>query len=190
MERMNLGCGVIQPEGWINVDVDTDHFNTEDENHAYLDVRSTNFSTVARRENWLGNIDYIVANHVLSDIGHHELVLAMANIRALLRTGGVLRILVPDILRAVEALMTEDEDWFPQDERTGGIDAKFCTFVPWFGEAKSVFTYGYLLELLRLAGFSDVSLPCECGETQFGLKPGITDLDDRCREALIVEALR
>lgn len=188
MKRANLGCGSVQPEGWTNLDANVG-IEGYAETFGFVDVASSSFPAMFEHNEYLRDYDYIVTNHMLSDIGHHDLVPALSNIRSMLKPGGVLRILVPDILRAVEALMTEDEDWFPQDERTGGIDAKFCTFVPWFGESKSVFTYGYLLELLRLAGFSDVSLPLECGHTKFGMTAGITELDDRCREALIVEAL-
>lgn len=180
MKRMNLGAGSIHPPDWINVDV-VRHEAVPD--FYYLDM--TNATTTRPHRDY----DYIVANHVISCIDHHGLAHALANVRAMLKPGGWFRILVPDAVEAFRAYLDEDEGFFPQDERTGGLDAKFCTFLTWFGESKSVFTYGYLLELLHAAGFSDVSLPLVCHETISGLD-GITDLDDRCTEALIVEAQR
>lgn len=187
VKRMNLGCGSVQPEGWINVDRDTDHFNGEWGTDQYLDVINTELTEIiAKRYGWT-DLDYIVCNHMLSDIGHHDLVAALKNIRSMLKEGGVLRILVPDIAKAIEAWQLRDEAWFPQDSRTGGLDAKFCTFVMWFGESRSCFTYYYLRELLMKAGFRDISPELSCFESKYNLD-GLTDLDDRCTEALIVEA--
>lgn len=192
MKRMNLGCGSIQPEGWINVDRDTDHFNGEWGTDQYLDVTNTELAeAITKRYGWT-DLDYIVCNHMLSDIGHHDLVPALKNIRSMLREGGVLRILVPDIEKAYEAHQRRDEAWFPQDEQTPGVDAKFCTFWTWYGDSKSVFTSEYLRFLLHRAGFSAVASGLHCGYTsyQFPQFEGITDLDDRCTQALIMEAQR
>lgn len=187
MKRMNLGCGSVQPEGWVNADFDLHYFEVEDETHHWLNVISPSCPSLIKVRGWTGTFDYIVSNHMLSDIGHNDLVPALSNVRSMLRDGGVLRILVPDIAKAFAAWQRHNEGWFPQDERTGGLDAKFCTFVTWFGESRSVFTYGYLRHLLESVGFT-VSLALNCGERWFDGVEGITDLDDRCTEALIVEA--
>lgn len=178
MKRMNLGAGSILPATWDNVDIE------ERPGLAFVwDVRHP-----CPYEPQPG-YDYIVANHMFSDVGHNDLVAALSNVRSMLAEGGVLRILVPDVFAAFRAWIRGDESWFPQDARTGDLDAKFCTFLTWFGDSRSVFTWGYLVALLHQAGFSDVSLDLKCGETTFG-PPEIVELDDRCTEALIVEALK
>lgn len=132
--------------------------------------------------------DYAVCHHVLSQLDHHELVPALRNIRAVLKPGGVLRISDIDVIEGFGALMRDDAAWFPQDDKTGGIDAKFCTWVTWFGTHKSIFTQGYLFELLFAAGFSDIK------EAAFGLTfasdPGAMDLDARKDESLWLEAIK
>lgn len=185
---MNLGSGGVIVEGWTNLDLHpTDH-------PAAGFVNVLNSQSVALHFDY----DYIVCNHMLSDIGHHDLVPALKNVRSMLKDGGMLRILVPNMEKAWRAWMNGDEAWFPQDERTGDINAKFCTFITWFGDSRSAFVYPYLKSLLLEAGFTFVSPPLECGRTMLHpvdgqLRPvysGITDLDDRCAEALIVEAVR
>lgn len=188
MKRMNLGCGSVQPKGWINVDGSLETRPV----CMYLNVLATNFDDLALSVGGV-DLDYIVCNHMLSDIGHHDLVPALKNIRSMLKEGGWLRILVPDIEKAIIAWEIGNEGWFPQDERTGGIHAKFCTFVTWFGESRSVFTWGYLFALLSEAGFWPISKALSCGHSMAAVDywfDGITDLDDRCTEALIVEARR
>lgn len=201
MKRMNLGCGSVQPEGWDNVDQANYEqpwfLNIRDRPHSSGFPEARHYGDDDRfNAELMRDYDYVVCNHMLSDIGHHDLVPALKNIRSMLREGGVLRILVPNVSAAFYAWLIGDEAWFPQDERTGGIDAKFCTFVTWFGESRSVFTHAYLVELLLAAGFSPVSAsPLKCGQrsdmTQMYPEfEGITDLDDRCTEALILEARR
>lgn len=204
MKRANLGCGSIQPEGWDNIDIEDrgqEFFFTTGGGHDFDGPPLVPGVPHGRRRtqfdgrSWLGrgelnpfhDYDYIVCNHMLSDIGHHDLVPALKNIRSMLREGGVLRILVPNLNSAIDAFESGDESWFPQDERTGDIHAKFCTFLTWFGESRSVFTSGYLLHLLIEAGFSETAVGL-CHWTPLSPFPEITSLDDRCTQALIVEA--
>jgi predicted SAM-dependent methyltransferase len=182
---MNVGCGSIMPADWVNVDGDT----WANPDATYLGLTEELAGHVIQRNGWLAEFDCIVANHVICHIDHHELPVALRNIRSMLKPGGVFRVLVPDLFGAYLAWGRGDEDWFPQSDETGDLGAKFCTYLTWFGTVKSVFTYGYLSKMLLDAGFEDVSLALKCGETKFG-EPGITDLDDRCGEALIVEARR
>lgn len=178
MKRMNLGAGSIQPAGWVNVDVIGRR-------------RAVTWDVLERPPAELESFDVIVCNHMLSDLSFHELPVALKNIYDILTHGGILRVMVPDIILLFEAWKRGDEAVFPQDDTTGSIDAKFCTMVTWFGTVKSVFTWGYLSEILLAAGFEDVSIPLNCGQTRFAHPSlGITDLDDRCAEALIVEAVK
>jgi len=187
MKRCNYGCGRVQPDGWDNVDrLDLgQEFVLMDGCQCAVWRRSDDMHLV------LNGYDCIVANHMLSDVGHHQLPKMLTDLRSILADGGVLRILVPDVVWAFESWERGKEDWFPQDERTGDLDAKFCTFVTWFGESKSVFTWGYLSKLLLSAGFDNVTTPLGVGQSRFD-RPGmgITELDGDRTTSLIIEAVK
>jgi predicted SAM-dependent methyltransferase len=167
--RANIGCGSIRPAGWAN-------FEAED-----WDIREPPPHMLD------GAFSSAVMNHVLNHLDHHELVPALANVGEILEPGGTLRVMVPDLVEAFYAYQTRDRPWFPQDERIRGIDAAFCTYVTWFGTQKSVFTYGYLTDVLIDAGFRDVQR-CRYQQTWSG-DPKITELDDRKLESIFVEAV-
>lgn len=165
----NIGCGSVKPESWANFDLQ------------HWDVRQP--PKPARH----GVFRSAVMNHVLCALDHHELVPALENVRMVLQSGGRLRVMVPDAMEAFYAYMNGDEEWFPQDDRTGDIDAKFCTYVTWFGTHKSIFTRPYLEQILLDAGYVDVQF-CRYQQT-WGDWPGITELDDRESESIFVEAV-
>lgn len=176
--RMNFGAGSITPEGWINVDrVDRPGI------HYVGDVRA------GLPEEWGDQFEMIVANHVLSDLTHHELVPALKELRRCLAPEGVLRVLVPDLAKAMQAYREERFDWFPLGDDLPTMDERLCTFLPWFGESRSVFTRGYLSALLTTAGFERLA---KVGHKVSVLAPmtAITALDDREEQALIMEAVK
>lgn len=185
MKRMNLGCGSVQPEGWINVDGSLETRPV----CMYLNVLNPNFDDLAASVGGV-DLDYIVCNHMLSDLDWHQLPVALRNIASMLKPGGLLRILVPDALAMFEAYARGDARWFPQSDATPGLEQKFCTMVTWYGSVKSVFTPGYVYELLSDAGFAQ-SVEVIVGETLLGSPyPGITDLDGDRTTCLVFEGLK
>lgn len=189
---LNIGCGTDRPEGWINADryVETVEMRDGAGNRVGGYTVPT-YADLTERLPWdTGTFTLAVCNHVLSDLDHHQLPHALAELCRVLRPGGVLRILVPDLLAAFHRYQMREPEWFPQDERTGSIDARFCTFVTWYGESRSVFTRQYLRELLHAAGFAaTVSLPV--GATAIvdpELAAAIVSLDGDRTTALRIEA--
>lgn len=170
--RVNFGCGSVQPDGWVNVDrVDYGQEVLAD----VLDGLPFDDDTAS----------CVVANHSLSDLDHHQLGPALKELHRILAPGGVLRILVPDLLAAVAAHSRGDVAWFPLGDDLPSIDERLCCFVGWFGTAKSQWTYGYAETLLRHAGFATVV----CGQPHRSRwDPDSAALDDREVQALIVEA--
>lgn len=176
VRKANIGCGSVVVPGWDNYDI------ARYEGVAYLDIRDP------RQTRPLGGaFDVIVAHHVLSALDHHELPVALRNVRQMLSPGGVLRVSVPDVEEGFRALQDGDKDWFPQDDKLPDLDARFCTWATWFGTHKSVFTEGYLRELLYAGGFSPVM------RTVFGRSEYValdaTELDTREGESLFMEGI-
>jgi predicted SAM-dependent methyltransferase len=169
LTRANVGCGSIRPQKWANIDP-----------HNW-DIRMPARAAHCRLYR------SAVMNHVLDHLDHHELVPALANVRDILQPGGVLRVMVPDLMEAFYAYQQHQEEWFPQDERTGDLDAKFCTYITWFGTQKSVFTRPYLQRVLEAAGFRDVKA-CRFQQT-WSDDERITELDDRQFESIFMEGV-
>ncbi len=182
MRRLNLGAGSVQPEGWVNADLRGASLGCE--SIGLLDGRS-----VDRFLDDHGDFDEIVANHLLSCFSHHELLdPVLPNILRLLKPGGVFRALVPDARKAVDAYVRRVPEHFPLGDDLPGVSERFCTFLPWFGESKSIFDNAYLHRLLVKAGFSLV-VDSPHHATVLG-SSGIHALDDREGHSLVMEARR
>lgn len=187
--KLNIGCGNDRPQGWINADRYVEHYVVKDGAGTMISQHvDPAYADLTEVLPWTdGTFDMIVANHVLSDLTHHELPHALRELHRVAKVNGVLRILVPDLVGAFYHWEKGDAEWFPQDDRTGGLDAKFCTFLTWFGESRSVFTLGYLVQLLTDAGWSETARPPH-GRSHFLYDNEIASLDGDRTTSLIVEA--
>lgn len=172
---LNFGCGDRVADGWDNLDRE-DHgqrwvVDIESEPLPFLD----------------GSIDGVVASHSLQEIGYHSLPGALAELYRVLRPGGVLRVLSPNLLASIAAYLRGDRAWFPVNDSEPSIDDGFCCYLNWFGTARTVWTPQRTIDVLVRAGFRDAR------EMPFGRSQieGLADLDDRePEEQVIVEATR
>lgn len=169
LTRANVGAGSIRPENWANFDTES------------WDIRNRPRS--AHQQAYRS----VVMNHVLNHLDHHELVPALRNVMEIMLPGATLRVMVPDLMEAVYQYQDRMESWFPQDERTGDVDAKFCTYVTWFGTQKSVFTRPYLQHVMEAAGFLDVQQSRY--QHTWSEDPKIWELDDRQQESIFMEGV-
>lgn len=173
---LNFGCGSIQPPGWINVD-------RQDFGQDLIIDLLDHGSYPAFRD---GHFDGIVASHSLQEDGYEELPAVLAELRRILRPGGTLRVLWPDVAAAVRAWIGGRRDWFPINDNEPSIDDAFCCYLNWFGTAKTLCTAPRLVTLLERAGFVDVTR-VDFGHSRLA---GLAALDDRQpEEQLIVEAV-
>ena len=109
VQKLNLGCGPVQPHGWINVDASmrawlASRLSWLDRLLVQLRVlpptefnRQTTFANLMRRLPWDdGSVDCIYMGEVLEHFTRDEGAALLAECFRVLRTGGVLRLRVPD----------------------------------------------------------------------------------------------
>jgi hypothetical protein len=134
-------------------------------------------------------MEYIVSIHALPEMPYEEVVPALKELRRVLKKGGVLRLVLPDLLKGVRAYEQGDRDYFlVPDEDAESLGAKLIVQLIWYGYSRTLFTPEFIEELLRKAGFKRVE-HCAYRETR-SLFPDIVSLDNRERESLFVEAFK
>jgi predicted SAM-dependent methyltransferase len=136
-----------------------------------------------------GTIDYAVGVNTLQELAFPELVPALVELQRVLRPGGTLRLVVPDLDAAIRAYTEHDDDRFPvgpdQIRSRGG---RFIAHMLEGGNSRVLFTFDLIEELLVAAGFVDVTA-CRPGETASRFQE-IVELDCRERDSIFVEATR
>jgi SAM-dependent methyltransferase len=175
--RINLGCGPMSSAAFINCDR-----RMSPGLDLCCDVtRGLPFAD--------GSIAAIVAVHLLQDLEWAALLPALTECRRVLQPGGWLRVLVPDLERAIDACRRDDAAYFHvPDHDARLLGAKLVTQAIWYGSVRTPMTWDFIAEWLARAGFIGVRR----------LAFGVTDcpdallasLDNRERESLCVEARR
>ncbi len=175
MLRLNLGCGRFPAPGWNNLDV----------------KRRAGVGVVGDLSRGLpfasDSFDAIAAIHVLPVLSYSVLPAAAADIRRILKPGGVLRLALPDLDKAFTAYRDGESGYFlipDSDWRRPG--SKLVTQLVWYGEVRTPFTFDFAAELLAIAGFRGIA------RSRFGQSrlSGLAALDNRERESLFVEATK
>ena len=173
--RLNLGCGPHPPPGWINADIRP---------YPGVDLCGDVQHGLALPD---GAVDIAVAIHLLQDLPWGAIPPLLAELRRVLRPGGLLRIGVPDLERAIAAYHRGDAAYFHvPDEDARSLGAKLVTQITWYGSVRTPFTFDYAREQLERTGFRHV-VRCAYRETAHP-RPEIVELDTRERESLFVEA--
>ena len=177
VRRLNWGCGEHPEPGWLNSDV--------------KDVPGIDIVADVRTGLPLetGSIDYITSIHALPELPYPDLVPALTELRRVLKPGGVLRLALPDLDRAIAAYQREDRDYFHvPDEDARSVGGKFVTQMIWYGYSRSLFVHDFVEELLQKAGFDRIAV-CSFHETKSPY-PDIVELDSREQESLFIEAIK
>jgi predicted SAM-dependent methyltransferase len=177
VRRMNWGSGDWADPGWINSDL---------KDGPGVDIACDIRDGLPLETS---SLDYIVSHHALVEIPMSEIVPVLKELRRVLKTGGILRLGLPNLDNAIKAYQQNDRDYFLiPDEDATTIGGKFVTQVLWYGYTRTLFTQEFTEEMLLKAGFREV-VACEFGETE-SQHPGIVELDTRERESLFVEATK
>jgi predicted SAM-dependent methyltransferase len=175
--RLNWGCGAHPEPGWVNSDLkDGPGIDVSCDIRDGLPIADATF-------------DYVVSIHALPMIPYSELVPVLEELRRVLRPGGVLRLGLPDLDRAIDAYRSGDRSYFlvpDDDEHT--MSGKMIVQLLWYGWSVTLFTEEFACALLRRAGFRDVRA---CAyRTTASEHPDIVALDNRERESFFVEGVR
>jgi len=177
VNRLNWGCGNTHPPGWINSDIKSGHGI-----QVVCDIREGLP---------LGNdtFDYAVSVHALQELTYPELVPALQELCRVLKPGGTLRLVVPDLFRGIEAFNAGNRAYFAiPDEEMSRLGSKLAVQLIWYGYSHCVFNADFAEELLLKAGFAAVA---QCAFKQTKSRwPGIVELDNREQESLFVEGTK
>ena len=105
----------------------------------------------------------------------------------MLKPGGVLRLCLPDLDRAIAAYQSGQREYFHMwDWDT--VAGNFITHVLWYNLTRTPFTYEFAEELLKKAGFAGV---IRVGYRQTASPhPEIVELDGRPAESFYLEATK
>lgn len=177
VKRLQWGCGPKAATGWVNSDrITGPGIELSCDIRAGLPVPADYF-------------DYAVSMHALQEIPYRELVLVLGELRRVLRPGGILRLGLPDLDRAIDAYVRRDAGYFQvPDDEVKSLAGKLSVQMTWYGISRSLLTFDFVAELCGNASFTEVRR-CEFRETG-GPYPEIVSLDNRRRESFFVEAVK
>jgi len=177
VRRMNWGCGCDRHEGWLNTD-----------------RRMLRGVDVCADIRWGlpfpdASFEYIASNHALQMLAYGELIPALGELRRVLRPGGVLRMGLPDMDRAIDAYRAGDPGYFyVPDDDAATLGGKLSVQLTWYGSSQALFNFDYARELLEKAGFNDITRSSfrhsESGYAE------VASIDNRERESFFVEATK
>jgi predicted SAM-dependent methyltransferase len=178
VRRLNWGCGSWRPSGWINSDL---------HEGPGIDISCDIRDGLPLPD---GHLDYAVSIHALPMIPYPELVPVLAELRRVLKQGGVLRLGLPDLELAIAAFQRGDRSFFHvPDEDVHSLSGQFIVHLLWYGYTVTLFTADFIEELLYKAGFREVQ-HSSYRQTRSFHGPGIVELDNRETESLFVEAVK
>jgi predicted SAM-dependent methyltransferase len=149
--HLHLGCGPKYVSGFVNIDGNP--FNKID---LWLDLRS-GLPFPSNR------VDSIYSTHVFEHFYPDEVQVLLHECVRVLKPGGGIRLIVPNLGSAIAAYNQNRTAWFPDAfprhfDSPGG---RFSNFIFCDGQHRTAFDFTHMEEVLRNAGFGDIE---ESGE--------------------------
>lgn len=149
--HLHLGCGPKYLPGFVNIDGNL--FNRLD---LWLDVRNgLPFPS--------NSVDSIYSTHMFEHFYSDELNLLLRECLRVLKPGGGIRLIVPNLESAITAYRRNESDWFDDSfpRHFDSLGGRFSNFVFCDGQHRTAFDFSYLDEVLRAAGFREVERSAE-----------------------------
>jgi predicted SAM-dependent methyltransferase len=211
--RLNIGCGRSPTPDWINYDNSPSVWMARWPMLAALlarlgliDRHARDFVAFCRSHRIRhadaarriphrdGTVDAIYASHMLEHLDRVEARSFLAECRRALKSGGILRLAVPDLRNAAyQYLRRSDADGFLSHlqfdlDKPRGPVARLRRLLGGGRGHHWMYDRDSLVTLVEAAGFADVE-PVEEGRTRIA-EPGSLDLDEREADSLCIEARR
>jgi predicted SAM-dependent methyltransferase len=149
---MNIGCGQLTPDGWVNVD-----YQPIPGKSFYLDVRN-GFPLSS------GSTRHIHCEHLLEHLDFSEAERFLCECARVLEHAGTMRIIVPDLEKYVMAYAKDDHSFFEGFLFLGGavepLETKGAVCNQMFrmgGHHKFAWDFETLQHTARRCGFSDMT---------------------------------
>lgn len=173
--KLNIGCGKVKFQRWINIDINSDA-------DLVLDLRKS----LPFNEN---SVDFIYSEHFLEHLTFEESSKVLKEIYRCLKKGGVTRIATPDLDYVIQKYIENwsDQDWLRLPEygfiKTRG-NMLNVSFRYW--GHKYLFNEEDLRSHLINAGFKIIKR-CDLNQSSF---EALRDLETRSDSKLIFEAIK
>lgn len=202
--RINVGCGQSPTPGWVNFDNSLTVWMAgfwwiprPKTKRAFADkVREAGirWADATRLPVATGSLEVVYSSHMMEHMDRVEAGLFLDDAFRVLRPGGIIRLVLPDLRPKAEAYVRDgDADAFMQAMLTGMTRPH--TFTEWLkhafvGPRDHLWMYdgASLCRLLARHGFRDAAVLMP-GETRIP-RPGHLDLYERASESVFVEAFR
>jgi SAM-dependent methyltransferase len=209
--RVNVGCGATPTEGWTNLDnsltVRLARWRRLVQVFAWariIDSSQAAFAAIAREKTILyanaakslpfekGSVDVIYSSHMVEHLDREEAARFLAACRVVLRAGGIIRLVLPDLKRIIDDYArTGDADAMVErtllasSRRKGIVGRTHALLVGsrhhlWMYDGRSA------TKLLIDAGFVGAT-ELAPGQTTIP-EPGLLDLSERADESFYLEA--
>jgi predicted SAM-dependent methyltransferase len=150
---VNIGCGDLTKEGWINLDVATPN----GVRYYYNALNPLPFAT--------NSIEHIHAEHFLEHLEFFDACQFLRECFRVLTLRGSLRIIVPDLEKYVSAYQVNDQDFFKKLIDLGGSTTPLTTralvcnqMFRMEGAHKFAWDFETLARVLKESGFRTVEL--------------------------------
>lgn len=103
--KINLGSGGYDIDGWINLDYDSDWYNTTQGEYITYDIRSDNIPFSSN------SVDLVYCSHVIEHLEDNHIKRMFNEVFRVLKQGGIFRICCPDAKFLYEMTINFPEFW-------------------------------------------------------------------------------
>ncbi len=180
--HLHLGCGTKYLPGFVNIDA-----NPRQRLDLWLDVRcGLPFATAS--------VESAYSTHMIEHFYPDELEKLLRECVRVLKPGGGMRLVVPNLQSAIAAYQQKRNDWFYDSfpRHFDSVGGRFSNFVFCDGQHRTAFDFSYLEEELRKAGFREVEESMEGKSRIYGERVPSFEAADATglAHSLYVEAFR